>query len=290
MFGCAPPILHPTGDDESVADEEYLLDNAQTEAGIRFRALAELFDPWTRCHLSATGLGAGWHCWEVGAGGPDLPAWLADRVGPAGRVLATDIDTSWLTGHGGFEVLQHDVAADEPPGSFDLIHARLVLTHVPRRAEALAAMARALRPGGWLVLEDADPGLQPLLCPEESGPAEVLGNRLRRGFRSLLAERGADLRFGRTLPRRLREVELRAVSADAYFPMTGPACAMLERATVLQVRHLLVAAGLATDAEIAEHLANIATGRMVLATAPLITAWGQRADRDPDAEPAADLR
>ncbi len=266
-----------------MADEGYLLDNARTEAGIRFRALAELFDPWTRRHLAATGLRAGWHCWEVGAGGPDLPAWLADRVGPAGRVVATDIDTGWLTGSRGFEVLRHDIAVDEPPGTFDLIHARLVLTHVPQRDAAVAAMVGALRPGGWLVLEDADPALQPLLCPEESGPAEVLGNRLRRGFRTLLADRGADLRFGRTLPRRLREAGLHGVVADAYFPMTGPACAVLERATVLQVSDMLVAAGLATRQEIAEHLANIATGRMVLATAPLITASGQRPGGAPDA-------
>ena len=264
-----------------MADEGYLLDNAQTEAGIRFRALAELFDPWTHRHLSATGLREGWHCWEVGAGGPDIPAWLADRVGPGGRVVATDIDTSWLTGHPGFEVMRHDVAADQPPGGFDLVHARLVLTHVPRRDAAVAAMASALRPGGWLVLEDADPALQPLLCPEESGPAELLGNHLRRGFRSLLAERGADLRFGRRLPRLLREAGLRAVSADAYFPMTGPARAALERATVLQVRDRMVAAGLATEEEIAQHLANVATGQMVLATAPLITAWGQRAGSGP---------
>ena len=271
-----------------MANEGYLLDNAQTEAGVRLRALAELFDPWTRRHLSATGLRAGWHCWEVGAGGTDLPTWLANRVGPGGRVVATDIDTRWLTGQQGFEVMRHDVATDQPPGSFDLIHARLVLTHVQRRDVAVAAMARALRPGGWLVLEDADPALQPLLCPEELGPAEVLGNRLRRGFRLLLAARGADLEFGRTLPRRLRDAGLRAVSADAYFPMTGPACAVLERATVLQVRDLLMAAGLATEEEIAEHLVNIATGRMVLATAPLITAWGHRADSKPDADPAND--
>jgi len=263
-----------------MADDGYLLDNAQIEAGIRFQALAELFDPWTRQHLSATGIRAGWHCWEVGAGGPGVPRWLADRVGPTGRVVATDIDTGLLTGREGFEVLRHDVAVDEPPGTFDLIHARLVLTHVPQRVAAVAAMARALRPGGWLVLEDADPGLQPLLCPEESGPAEVLGNRLRRGFRSLLAARGADLAFGRTLPRRLREAGLTDVAADAYFPMTGPACAALERATVSQVRDLLVAAELATEDEIAEHLANIASGRMVLATAPLITAWARRPDGD----------
>src|ERR1039458_7122444 len=44
--------------------------------------------------------------------------------------------------------------------TFDLVHARLVLVHVPQRAQALAAMVAALKPGGWLLLEEADPGLQ----------------------------------------------------------------------------------------------------------------------------------
>jgi len=266
-----------------VTDDGYLLNNAQAEAGARFQALAELFDPWTQRHVLATGLQAGWHCWEIGAGGPGIPAWLAERVGSRGRVVATDIDTGWLSDADGCEVLRHDVAADEPPGTFDLIHARLVLTHVPERDAALSGMIRALRPGGWLVLEDADPALQPLLCPEESGPAEVLGNRLRRGFRSLLAARGADLGFGRTLPRRLRDAGLLDVVADAYFPMTGPACAVLERATVLQVRDRLLAANLATEDEIEQHLENVATRPMDLATAPLITAWGRRAGVDASA-------
>jgi len=262
--------------DRCVTDDGYLLDNAQAEAGARFGALAELFDPWTHRHLLATGLRAGWHCWEVGAGSPGVPAWLAKRVGPGGRVVATDIDTSWLTTTGRYEVLRHDVAADEPPGTFDLVHARLLLTHVPQRDAALAALIHAVRPGGWLVIEDADPALQPLLCPDEHGPAEVLGNRLRGAFRTLLADRGADLEFGRTLPRRLRAAGLIDIAADAYFPMTGPACAVLERATVLQIRDRLLAANLATEQEIAEHLANVAQRPMDLATAPLITAWGRR--------------
>src|SRR5205814_3436619 len=87
-------------------------------------------------------------------------------VGPTGHVLATDIDVSWLTAGDGYEVRRHDVAADPPPqpGTFDLVHARLVLVHVPDRARALATMAAALRPGGWLLVEDADTALQPLAC------------------------------------------------------------------------------------------------------------------------------
>jgi SAM-dependent methyltransferase len=259
-------------------DEGYLLDNQQTEAGRRFEALAELFDPVTFRHIAGLGITTGWRCWEVGAGGTSVPAWLTGQVGASGRVLATDIDPAWMPRSGApFEVLRHDVGVDEPPaGPFDLVHARLVLVHVPRRASALAAMVRALRPGGWLLLEDADPALQPLICPDESGAAEALANRLRQGFRALLAQRGADLAFGRTLPRLLREAGLVDVEADAFFPLTSPACSALETATVLQLRERMVAAGIATDDEIDEHLANVATGRLDLATAPLISAWGRK--------------
>ncbi|MEV8066954.1 methyltransferase domain-containing protein [Streptomyces sp. NPDC085995] len=264
------------------AERGYLLDNRQTEAGTRFEALGELFDPVTFRHIDQFGIRAGMRCWEVGAGGPSVPLGLAERVGPTGEVLATDIDTSWLAGLAGLgggviETRRHDVAADPPPaGGFDLVHARLVLVHVTDRAEALRRMIQALRPGGVLFLEDADPALQPLLCPDESGPEQRLANRLRSGFRALMAQRGADLAYGRTLPRLLREAGLTDVRADAYFPITSPACAVLEAATVRQIRDRLVAEGLATDEEIERHLANVATGRLDLATAPMVSAWGRR--------------
>ena len=256
----------------------YLLDNRQAEAGTRFEALSILFDPWTFRHIDDLGIEAGWRCWEVGAGGPSVPDWLASRVGSAGRVLATDIDVSWLSAaRADLDVRRHDIGTDAAPDElFDLIHARLVLVHVTERARALDAMVSRLRPGGWLLLEDADPALQPLLCPDEYGPAQELANRLRRGFRTLLAERGADLAYGRTLPRALRDAGLVDVQADAFFPITSPACMLLEHATVVQLRDRLVEHGLATDAEIELHLANVASGTLDLATAPLISAWGRR--------------
>ncbi|MGD0313722.1 MAG: methyltransferase [Acidimicrobiales bacterium] len=259
-------------------NEDYLLDNRQSAAGERLAALASLFDPSTFRHLDNLGIREGWRCWEVGAGGPSVASFMAERVGVGGSVLASDIDLSWLEGDGGhgFDVLRHDVGADEPPpGPFDLIHARLVLVHVRRRRQALAAMVDVLRPGGWLLVEDADPALQPLTCIDEYGSEQELANRLRAHFRTLLSERGADTGFGRTLPRILRQAGLVDVSADAYFPVTGPACTELERATVLQVREQLVAAGLATEDEIDRHLANIHAGGMDFATSPMVSAWGR---------------
>ncbi|GAA2380336.1 methyltransferase domain-containing protein [Streptomyces viridochromogenes] len=261
----------------------YLLDNRQDEAAERFDAFAALFDPTTFRHLERLGTGPGWHCWEVGAGGTSVVSWLAKKVGPTGRVVATDIDTSRLTpaARPPVEVRVHDVAADEAPGEgFDLVHARLVLVHVPDRDKALKSMIGALRPGGRLLIEDADPALQPLLCPEDHGPEQQLANRLRNGFRTLLAERGADLSYGRRLPRLLREAGLQRVEADAYFPLASSACAALESATVRQIRGRLVAEGIATDAEIDRHLADVAAGGMDLATAPMISAWGRKASEE----------
>lgn len=261
-------------------DDGYLLDNQQTEAAERFDAFTALFDPTTFRHLEGLGVGPGWRCWEVGAGGTSVVSWLAEKVGSTGKVVATDIDTSQLAevARPPVEVRVHDVGAQEPPGEgFDLVHARLVLVHVPDRELALRSMVKALRPGGRLLIEDADPALQPLLCPEEHGPEQQLANRLRHGFRKLLADRGADLAYGRKLPRLLREAGLRQVEADAYFPVASPACTALESATVRQIRDRLVTAGLATDEDIDRHLANVAAGGMDLATAPMISAWGRKA-------------
>jgi SAM-dependent methyltransferase len=278
--------LKPGHDGVVTQGKGYLLDNQETQAGERFDALSRLFNASTFRHAHLIGLERGWRVWEVGAGGPSVPVWLAEQVGPEGHVLATDIDTSWIDAtEPGYEVERHDVGAEPAPAeAFDLVHARLVLVHVTQRAKAMATMVSALRPGGWLLIEEADPTLQPLVCPDESGEEQQLANRLKHGFRTLLAERGVDLAYGRTLPRLLRSAGLTEVQADAYFPMGGAACTELERATIEQIRDRLVAAGVATDAEIDRHVANVATGRLDLATSPMISAWGRKAPtprRDP---------
>jgi hypothetical protein len=44
-----------------------------------------------------------------------------------------------------------------------------------------------------VLIEDPDPALHPLICPDEYGPAQQLANRLRQGFRTLMAGRGAEI-------------------------------------------------------------------------------------------------
>ena len=262
-----------------MSEEGYLLANAEPGAAERLDALTTLFDPATIRHLDRLGLAAGWRCWEVGAGGTSVVNHLAARVGPDGHVLATDIDVSWAVGaaRANVEVLEHDVAAGTPPGGpFDLVHARLVLVHVPARDEALAAMAGALKPGGVLLVEDADPALQPLACLEETGPDQALANQVRRGLRTLLAERGADLSYGRSLPRRLRAAGLTEVAAEAAFPIGHPACDVLELATVAMLGDRLVEQGLVGAEEVERHRDAVRRGALHLVQPPMISCWGRR--------------
>jgi SAM-dependent methyltransferase len=267
-----------TGDKFLMSDSTYLFDNAAVEAGQRFDALAALFNPTTFRHLDELGLDRGWRCWEVGAGGPTVPNWLAGRVGPTGSVLATDINTSWVSKQldPDVEVRLHDVMQDDAPsGQFDLVHARLVLSHLPDRREALNRMIGSLRPGGWLVIEDFDK-VMPLSCIDASLPEHHRANKLHAAVRKLLAQRGADLEYARSLPRIFRDLGLVRVRADAYFAVTEPAANALSFANISQVRDALVAQKLATREEIDAHLAAVADGTIDVGTAPLISTWGQR--------------
>ena len=118
-----------------------------------------IWDAGTIQELERSGISSGWRCLEVGAGTGSIAVWLQRRVGAEGEVVATDLRTEWLdwTAPQGVTVLRHDVEHDEVPGDgFDLIHARMVLQHVATPASVVGRLVRALRPGGWLVLEDTD--------------------------------------------------------------------------------------------------------------------------------------
>jgi ubiquinone/menaquinone biosynthesis C-methylase UbiE len=246
-----------------------------------FDALAEMFDATTFRHIDMLGIGAGWRCWEVGSGGGTVPEWLAQRVGCEGHVLATDINVSQLhrADQPRYEIARHDIGSEPPPAEgFDLVHARLVLVHVTEREAALASMVEALRPGGWLLIEEGDSSLQPLLCPDESGPEHQLANKIRNASWTLVGRR-IDLAYGRTLPRLLRGAGLTNVAADAFFSLTSAASSpvqRLQRTTVEGARKMLAGTGLVTAEEVEQHLADIAAGKLDMATFPLIAAWGQK--------------
>jgi SAM-dependent methyltransferase len=135
---------------------DYIYDQGFSEERARLAGIESLWDPGSQRLLDGLGIGAGWRCLEVGAGGGSLAEWMAGR---GATVLAIDIDTRFVEPLAGdaIEVQRVDIRTDElPQRRFDLVHARLVLEHLTERRRILDHLAAALRPGGWLVIEDYD--------------------------------------------------------------------------------------------------------------------------------------
>lgn len=124
----------------------------------RLRTLSRVADGRTRRALTDVGISAGWHCCDVGSGAGLIAAWMAEQVGPSGRVLSLDVDTRFQPPSAGVvEVRAIDVTTT-PIGAaeFDLVHARGLLQHLASREAVLDAMVEAARPGGWIVVTDID--------------------------------------------------------------------------------------------------------------------------------------
>ncbi len=133
--------------------------------------------------LERLGLGAGWCCADVGAGGGDVSVALAAMVGPSGRVYAVDSDPSArdavaarAAAHGA-QVLSLTQAAEDLilPEKVDLAFCRFLLPHVIDPGAAIARMAGAVREGGWLVAQEPITsagriGGRPFSMPEATHP------------------------------------------------------------------------------------------------------------------------
>lgn len=256
----------------------YALANAASAAGDRFAALSAVYDPVTFRHLDEVGIAPGWHCLELGAGGGSVARWMGERVGPDGRVLAVDLDTRWLAGLAGgpVELRSLDVRTDElPAAAFDLVHARLVLVHLPERAEVLRRLVRSLRPGGWLVTSEFT-----TLTPVGPPPAEELAalvGRVNQAFGALLAAHGADMAYGLHLGPEFSRAGLVEVHVDGHLECSwgGSPYLQLMRANIEQVRDELVDRGLTSD-DMERYLLALENPMLNQLSPVLFTARGRR--------------
>jgi SAM-dependent methyltransferase len=237
----------------------YLLDNADAIAAQRMQALARLFDPGTHRALTAAGIAAGWHCLEIGGGGGGVARWMAERVGPAGSVLCTDIDPRHIAPSAlpNLHVVRHDAVRDAlPGGKFDLAHARLVLLHIPERAAVLRKMVAALKPGGWLIIEDFD---TTSVLPDVAANPREHRVETAEALRQFMIRGGVDARFGRSLYGRFKDLGLTDVWSEGRVLMWDRANggAELMRINFEQIGEKVVAAGLLSAEQLKSDLARL---------------------------------
>jgi SAM-dependent methyltransferase len=218
-----------------------------TEERRRLELLEQCLDPITTRSLEAIGVKPGWRCLELGGGGGSVTRMLCDRVGPAGRVTAVDLDTRFLDeiDADNLDVVCQNLLTDGiPPGAYDLAHARLLLMHLPTRETFVGEMAAALGRGGWLLIEDLD--VCALLELADGVFADVLGKAIEAFHVA-----GASGMFGRQIPALFDAAGLEEVEAHCEL-MTfrgGSTQAQMFAASVVQLRPALLAVG-GTDAQI----------------------------------------
>ena len=259
---------------------EYTLGNAWQRARRRLALLEAWLDPGSIRHREALGVGEGWRCLEVGGGGGSVAAWLCGRVGTSGGVVATDVDTQFLDASRApnLEVRRHDIVAEElPEGVFDLVHSRLVLTHLADRQRALQRMVAALKPGGRLLVEEAD--CVTWLADPGGDPADVaLFTRGETAIRRVMSDAGADLYYGRRLLREVRDLGLAEVGGEGRVPMVhgGTPNAQELRLTATQIFGRGAATGLLSDDDRNHFLDLLERPDFVWMSFTIMAVWGTR--------------
>jgi ubiquinone/menaquinone biosynthesis C-methylase UbiE len=141
---------------------------------------------------------------------------LAARTGPGGHVTGVDLNPAHAATARDFAARRRlgnvqIVTADArrtgfPGGTFDLVHARLLMVNVPRPEEVAAEMARLAKPGGWVAALESD---VTVLCY----PPHPAVDRATALLRASYWLDGADPDLGRRLPHLFRDATRLAFNA-----------------------------------------------------------------------------
>jgi SAM-dependent methyltransferase len=259
-------------------EHHYTVQNDWTHARQRLAFLEAIHDPHSVRYLEGRGVGADWQCLEVAAGGGSLADWLCERVGLSGHVLATDIDTRFLErlDHSNLEVRRHDVLREPlPVAAFDLVHTRALLMHLAERDVALRNMVQALKPGGWLLVEDSD-DVSMVLDPRFR-PSQPFAKG-RSALRQFFSAAGFDSNYGRRLVGDMCAAGLVEVGGEGHVELLRPGTPQHQFAllTFGQVRARLAQTGVLSEEDADAFVAAFNAPDFVGMSPITLAVWGRK--------------
>jgi SAM-dependent methyltransferase len=246
----------------------------------RLRLLERILDPVTTRHLETTGVAEGWKCLEIGAGAGSVAQWLSKRIGPAGKIVATDINTRFLREMQipNLEIRRHDIVEDSlETDRYDLVHCRTVLMWVPDPEKALDRMADAVRPGGWLMIEETDYGS--ILSADATNPSAALVTTTSRTVIDFLRKRRmADPYFGRRVRELLERRGFIDVMNEGWTRICrgGEPMARFDAAVIQMVEKPMIGAGLLTQQQVDSVQRLLMDHAFFYPGLTMFSAWGRK--------------
>jgi SAM-dependent methyltransferase len=249
-----------------------------TQGRGRLDAIAHRADPETRRHLDELGLCEGWNCLEIGAGSGSLAEWIASRVTPGGRVVATDLETKSLDklAVANLEVRRHDVDTEAlPTSTYDLVVGRYLFEWLKSPQAVLDKIVSSLVPDGWVLLQSDDWGALP---PASSGAHEQMLKVREAFFEFHGRSSGYNPDIGRQLVGMLEAAGLEAVGATGRSVLLrgGSPEVQLYKYDVELAGAQMVDAGRITSADLAAVLKIYDDPKFCMMSPLTITAWGRR--------------
>lgn len=182
---------------------------SSTETATMLNALARMYDPFSSEQLDKAGIANDASCLVLGAGASKIPARLADMA-PAGRIVATDVTLRHAVPDPRVHWREHDLSiGDVPDGPWDVIHARLLLDHLPSRDHILRALAGALAPDGILVIEGfTATWAASVLAAPDLAEADRLYTEFQNALLAVLARVGNDPTWSRRVHQKMLDLGL----------------------------------------------------------------------------------
>ena len=257
-------------------DEYFAASTADSVERKRLAALEAAKDPKSRRHLEELGVSPGWTCLEVGGGGGSITRWLAEKVGRDGRIVAIDVDTRFLReiDQPNVETRKLDILRDPIDAStYDLVHCRLLLTHLPHPELAVKRMISAARLGGWIMIEEPDFASYQAADPDHP-LSEFFTRKVREIFENVARSKLFDPYFGRRARALLEHAGLSGVACEgtAYLWHGGEAEAQEHRLSL----PALVRAGVCSESDYLELQTALSDPGFSFVGLTVFSAWGRR--------------
>ena len=233
---------------------EYVFQRVEDQRELeRLRMIEQVFDPASRRRLLGTGLQAGWRCLEVGPGAGSIMTWMGEVVSTTGQIVAVELDPKFLgeLGRSNVEIMRADIrTAQLPQQSFDLVHARYVLIHIPDYEVALTKMFNCLKPGGRLVLEEPDFSASRGITGDEQGLVSFC--KINQAIEQMYATRKMDYALGLKLPALMQRRGLQGLTVENDAPLCagGSGMATVMKMSAEQLREKYLATGVVGQSDL----------------------------------------